>query len=369
MVIRNAVFAAVAAMAVLTSGTVMVKAVSKVRDEQNAAAVAAAARRPSAKLGAYTGPATKGVAGLRAWEEWSGVTSPYGLDYAAGDSWFNITGPTWMLEPWRDSGKHLVLSVPLMPNKPGDTTSGDMNSLRKCASGAYDLKWSLLGRNLVKHELQNAIIRPGWEFDGTWYAWAAEGQQERFVKCFQNIVTAMRKVAGQHFEFLWNPTLGRHAFPAEQAYPGNEYVDYIGVDVYDESWRKDTYKSGLSANPDEQLKAAQKSWGAALDGPGGLRFWADYAMDHGKQFALPEWGLSQRPDGRGGGDNPYFAQKMLEFIGDPRNSVAFAMYFDVDSETGRHQISKAASPFKSTRAQLPELMQDAAGATRRRTQE
>ncbi|WP_206901411.1 hypothetical protein, partial [Listeria monocytogenes] len=40
------------------------------------------------------------------------------------------------------------------------------------------------------------------------------------------------------------------------------------------------------------------------------------------------WGLWKRPDGHGGLDNPYFVQKMHEFIYNPDNRVQFAIYFD-----------------------------------------
>ena len=52
----------------------------------------------------------------------------------------------------------------------------------------------------------------------------------------------------------------------------------------------------------------------------------DFAAAHGKPMAFPEWGLLVRSDGHGGGDNPYFIQKMHDFFMDPANNVVFHAY-------------------------------------------
>ena len=56
---------------------------------------------------------------------------------------------------------------------------------------------------------------------------------------FDQIVTAMRSVAGEKFQFVWNPDVGAFAeagYNVTLAYPGNAYVNVIGVDAYDETW-------------------------------------------------------------------------------------------------------------------------------------
>jgi hypothetical protein len=57
-------------------------------------------------------------------------------------------------------------------------------------------------------------------------------------------------------------------------------------------------------------------------------------------LALPEWGLSARVDGHGGGDNPVFVGHVLSFLTSSGNHVVFALYFDADSANGdRHQVT------------------------------
>jgi hypothetical protein len=309
-------------------------------------------------LGAYTGPAKRGKTALVAWHRWSGKGGGYALDFSAGDSWRNIAGPSWLLHPWQASGRRLIYSMPMFPHLRGDTSRTDAIKLAQCAGGRYNKYWSKLARRLVERRMPTTIVRPGWEFDGSWYPWSAGGRVPNYVGCFRQIVTTMRGQRGQRFQFLWNPGVGLHEFPAEQAYPGNQYVDFVGVDVYDTSWVPGTYPYPRNATAVRRRAIAAKVWSAKLDGNHGLRFWAHFAAAHGKRLAIPEWGLSTRPDGHGGGDNPAFIANMVRFIQDPRNGVAFAMYFDADSAQGdRHRLSTSDSRFPVSRSLFRSLME------------
>jgi len=61
-------------------------------------------------------------------------------------------------------------------------------------------------------------------------------------------------------------------------------------------------------------------------------------------MGFPEWGLlnyssTSRWVGYGGGDNPYFIQKMHDFFMDPANKVVMHAYFDVsNSHEGDYRI-------------------------------
>jgi hypothetical protein len=60
---------------------------------------------------------------------------------------------------------------------------------------------------------------------------------------------------------------------------------------------------------------------------------------HGKPFSIPEWGVVARTDGHGGGDNPYYIQKMFEFISDPANYVQFSVLFDFNAPEANYHLS------------------------------
>jgi hypothetical protein len=193
----------------------------------------------------------------------------------------------------------------------------------------------------VAYKLTDAILRPAWEFNGGWYTWRAKGKTEAFAEYWRQIVTTMRAVPGaEHLKFCWNPTLGDQDFPAEQAWPGDAVVDYVGVDVYDETWNAETYPWPADASAAEIERRQKKVWDEwIMASPRGLTFWRKFARDHGKPLAFPEWGLVSADHGHGGRDDPHFIERMHAFIADPANGVAFHCYFDVNTGDHRHQLS------------------------------
>lgn len=86
-----------------------------------------------------------------------------------------------------------------------------------------------------------------------------------------------------------------------------------------------------------------------------MNTWAIFARTVGRPMSLPEWGLWQRPDGHGGGDNAYFIQQMMDFIADPQNNVAYHAYFEFDvGAGGTHELAampSAGSKFQELAAE------------------
>jgi hypothetical protein len=275
-------------------------------------------------------------------------------DFMPVDRWDNnIEGGSWQLDEWSQwkkavLGRRLILSVPLLPGgwdlsgpKSG-VGAGKPVSLEAGANGDYNIHFQKLAENLVRHGLDDSVLRLGWEFNGGWYNWRAAKNPQAFAGYWQQIVKTMRAVPGaEKLQFCWNPALGWLQFPSEKAWPGDEYVDYVGLDIYDDSWVKDTYPWPADAAPEEIEKRRKTVWQDALYyGNHGIKFWSDFAAKHNKPFSIPEWGVSSRKDTHGGLDNPYFIQQMHDFITDPKNNVAFHCYFDVQAPDGRHQLSQ-----------------------------
>src|SRR3984957_19050175 len=162
-----------------------------------------------------------------------------------------------------------------------------------------------MAQNLVNGGQSYAIRRVGWEWSTTHFSWGVQNTTPaQYVTAFDDIVTTMRSVAGQHFFFDWcaaadeTPTNGSYA----ASYPGDAYVDYIGTDQYD--------------NPGS-------SWAATLNTVGGLSYTVDFAKAHGKFVSVPEWGLN-------GADDPAFINDMYGFISNPSNDVGYSSYFSYD---------------------------------------
>jgi hypothetical protein len=99
-------------------------------------------------------------------------------------------------------------------------------------------------------------------------------------------------------------------------YPGDSYVDLVGADVYDATYS--------SFSPQDHVA----SWNYQLTRNDGLNWLASFAAQHGKRISLPEWGVQWLCDGHGGGDDPYFIQKMYQWI--DSHDVAYETYFNYD---------------------------------------
>lgn len=129
-------------------------------------------------------------------------------------------------------------------------------------------------------------------------------------------------------------------------------MDYVGLDVYDESWIKDGYPWPKDAPPAMIQARREKVWKEALlNGNHGLAFWSQFVKEHKKPFVIPEWGLNNRvdmPEQHGGLDSVHFIGQMHAFMTDPKNNVEFQCYFDAQAPDGQHQISPGADGKEKT---------------------
>jgi beta-mannanase len=83
------------------------------------------------------------------------------------------------------------------------------------------------------------LLRILHEFNGDWYPWCIaknDKNPELFKKAYRHIRTIFNEQNAWNVKFIWCPN--SKSSPQESwnyimdAYPGNEYVDYVGMDVY-----------------------------------------------------------------------------------------------------------------------------------------
>lgn len=303
-VLRRAIVALVLALSVLTSS---VQLAGAARANDDGGPFPGISGSP-AQSGIFDGSGA--VASAEALSQWRGTPITRYVDYLGGQTWAEIENPNWWSSQWRDSGIALTYSVSMVPRSGGGT-------LEEGATGAYNYHFRRLAQRLVANGQPDVIIRMGWEFNGSWMWWSATKDPQAFVQYWRQIVTTMRSVPGARFRFDWNPSRGTSVpgFKDESAYPGDTYVDYIGMDVYDQSWA-----------PGASDPAVR--WANIVNCPYGLAWHAAFAAEHHKRMTFPEWGLSWRSDGYGGGDDPYFIQQMHSWMAN--HDVAYESYFDVD---------------------------------------
>jgi hypothetical protein len=203
----------------------------------------------------------------------------------------------------------------LLDDGSGDLAGGYFKAaspaLAAAAAGDYDLEFYALGELLVKDGLGNTIIELGREMNGAWYEWSEQrapaSEPDAYILAWQQIVTTMRSVPGQHFKFLW--TVYMTSTSVADAWPGSAYVDYIGTDIFD--WYGgpgNTYPHTASGALDHQEK-----WQEILTTkPGGLNWMAKFSQATGKPIIIPEWGLDFHTFG--GQDDPLFIRNMLAWM-------------------------------------------------------
>jgi hypothetical protein len=309
---------------------------------QRQRAAAAAAPRPAksaltgpvsrtgatVKLGAFRGTS---VSQVRSFERWLGRDVDYAVDFSSRDTWAEIADPSYMINSWRGSRYRMVYSVALLPEvEPASITAG--------AKGAYDKYYQRLARNLVAAGQQDAILRLGWEFNLGSSTWSTSNAKA-FVAYWRHVVDAIRSVPGEKLKFDWNVNVGDTTYDGSAYYPGNKYVDYIGVDVYDVSWTPGTYPYPASCSAACRLTRQKRVWDRLYSGQGGLIYWSDFAQTRHKPMSIPEWGLWKRSDNHGGGDDPYFIKQMHAFIDDPQNRIAYQAYFDQNTGPDEHALT------------------------------
>jgi hypothetical protein len=239
---------------------------------------------------------------------WRGVATDVVVTWPTRRTWADITTPHWILGRWRGATQLMSFGVPPIPE-------GEGASLAACAAGAYDDKWRTFGATMAASGMAHrSIIRLGWELNGNWYVWAARNPAE-FAACWRRVHSAAEAYAPA-LRWDWNVNRGPSQLGIDPvaAYPGDAYVDIIGVDSYD-GWPAAT---------------SPQAWAEHYSGPYGLRFWADFARAHGKQLSVPEWGVYPGTAwaGHNGGDNPYYVSQMFAFFREQADILAYEAYFN-----------------------------------------
>lgn len=189
---------------------------------------------------------------------------------------------TWVAED--PSVRQLVLEVDLIPQDLGNA-SDPLGWEQTCASGAYNGYATTLGKSLVAAGLGDSVIRLGAEMNGNWepdFMGTTVTEQSLWAKCFDNEVTGLRKAAGQHFLIDWNVNACIGDYPLTHFYPGNRYVNIVGIDIYDIACMTPYTRVTFDHLANEQL---------------GLSAVEAFAARVHKPMSLPEWGLAISPNG------------------------------------------------------------------------
>ena len=215
-------------------------------------------------FGAYTSYAERYADGSRSYIHTEamlgqplGILTAFG-DYAAPQGWGDGTGNVnntmessarYDLSQIAGCGKKVAWAQPLaMGTSPysvygyGGDTAHPRSGLQDVASGAFDRTFAFVAAQLIVNGFPDAILRLGWEFNLPLFPWGNPWTDQRqhaaaYVAAFRHVAAVMRAVPGNSFKILWCPNKGKPSSPTTDvtlAYPGDDVVDYVGLDVYDD---------------------------------------------------------------------------------------------------------------------------------------
>jgi hypothetical protein len=235
--------------------------------------------------------------------------------------------PTWSTweSPWIDSAQYgytgwvaeqpnrrqLVLAVSLIPASLQDIDD-PLSWEQTCADGDFNAYATELGTNLVGAGLGNSVLRLGLEMNGVWeddFIGTTIVEQKLWAMCFAKEATALRQVTGEHFLIDWNPNACVENIPLANFYPGNAYVDIVGLDLFDVG----------CISPKTLLTFKQLA-----NEPAGLSNFEAFAKAQGKPMSMPEWGLLPIASD----DNPGYVNGIGSTF--TKRDFAFETYFDAN---------------------------------------
>jgi hypothetical protein len=280
------------------------------------------------------------------------------MSYIYRDSWNNIQDPSTVFSRWRSRPEYKkIFSVPMLPSNtdscgacidPGTRKTARIQSTKNGAEGKYDSIWMRFSGELKSaFPTESVYIRLGWEFNcqDCGFAWAAYREDSSEWKIyFRRIVDIIRNqnpnaqiVFCSARDATDNTINDKNGVSDTLYYPGDNYVDVIGIDVFDK------YKPAYSENDWEK-----GSWDEMNSLSTGIGLWSSFAKRHNKPFSIPEWGLvdSTMSPNSFGGDNPFFVQKIFDFVTDGTNNVVFAVY--TQDSHGKSEMGKGLERYRGT---------------------
>lgn len=246
-----------------------------------------------------------------------GRTCQVAQTYTDRRSYQSMTAGTgWTFENMAGFPGMLIVSQGLVPE-------GHPEDLAGCATGQFDQLWRDFGMLMVRYGRGNSVVRLGWEFNGNFMAWHASDAQT-WIACYRRAADGIRAT---NPAVLFDWTINGHDTPDDicggvstNCYPGDDYVDIVGIDNYDH------FPVARTLADFDRINAA----------PEGLDWLYAFARQHRKLFAVGEWGVVHNTDG--GGDSADFVRWMHDWFAEHATGLAYEAYFS-DCAAGQVQSS------------------------------
>ena len=129
-------------------------------------------------------------------------------------------------------------ATPMITWEPWDNTKGVSQptyQLADIVQGNYD---ELIRRWAIEIKTWNhrAFLRFGQEMNGNWYPWSEQANGNKpgeYIAAWTHVHNIFNQVGVTNISWVWSPNISyTSSTPMSALYPGNNYVDWIGLDGY-----------------------------------------------------------------------------------------------------------------------------------------
>jgi hypothetical protein len=234
----------------------------------------------------------------------------------ARDLWNRGIMPHWTWEPWNPA---------LTATDPAQIT------LQSILDGDWDAYISQRGAELASLGTP-VMVRWGHEFNGNWYPWSTGlngNDPKKYVRAYQHVHDLVTAAGATNVQWIW--AYNNSSIPADSwnqpaaAYPGDAYVDWVGLDGYN-------WGNGPSWDP------TGNHW-SSFDGVIGDAYRSAVQIAPNKPVAIAEFGSSED-----GGDKAAWLSTMFADLASGRYpKVRLLTYFDMLKEERWALTSSAAA--------------------------
>jgi len=252
---------------------------------------------------------------LAAQETWLGSAFNHIIGFAetanASGTWADCVSSTAsFIATFASSGREIKWAIPICTGA---------NPIADTISGARDIEITQIAEAIAAGHVGSVIdIRPGWEPNfSTSYPWGSTlVTTAEYIAAFRRVTNIFRSV-DKRFRVCYCASMRVDtAWPFEGMYPGDDFVDVIGVDAY----MMQTFKGAMTDVEHVEFM---------FSGPCGINRFRDFAYSHNKMLAINEWGLDY--------DNPYYIERIADFV--RTNSVVYHAYWDQNNGAFQCKLS------------------------------
>ncbi|HQV15070.1 MAG TPA: glycosyl hydrolase [Denitromonas sp.] len=175
-------------------------------------------------------------------------------------------------------------------------------------AGTHDAVITQIAQTIADAAVGSTIsVRLGWEPNfSTSYPWGwTLVSAADYIAAFRRVSDIFRSVDSRFQIDYCVATRVDTAYPFEDRYPGDAYVDVIGVDAY-------------LLTEDKGAMTDREHVEFVFSGPCGINRVRDFALSRGKKMAIDEWGVNY--------DNPLYVERIADFV--RANNVTHHAYWD-----------------------------------------